>query len=65
MAMYRAKVKCFIGNAMRQADEVFEYNGPTNTNLELVKGTASKDAEPNDAEAPKEKSTRAKTLHKA
>lgn len=65
MAMYRAKVKCFVGNSIRLADEVFEYNGPTNTNLELVKGTASKDAETNDAEAPKEKSTRAKSLHKA
>jgi len=65
MAMYRAKVKCFVANAIRAADEVFEYNGPTNTNLELVKGTASKDVEPVVAEAPKEKNTRAKSLHKA
>jgi len=65
MAMYRAKTKCFVANAMRVADEVFEYNGPTNTNLELVEGKASDGVKNHEVETPKEKGTRAKTLHKA
>jgi hypothetical protein len=65
MAMFRAKVKCFVGDALRQPDEVFEYNGPNNTNIELVKSAASEAEETNVAEAPKEKSSRAKASHKA
>lgn len=38
MAFYRAIVKCYVGNTLRLADEEFEYNGPENTNLELVSG---------------------------
>lgn len=43
MALYRATVKCFVGNALREEGEEFEYNGPKNTNLELVSGPAEED----------------------
>ena len=39
MPIYRAKVKCFVGQSMREADEEFEYNGEINSNIELVGGT--------------------------
>ena len=39
MPIYRAKVKCFVGQSMREADEEFEYNGAFNSNIELVGGT--------------------------
>ena len=38
MAQVRAKVICFVDNGMRQAGDVFEYDGPKNTNLEYLKG---------------------------
>ena len=39
MPIYRAKVKCFVGDSLREADEEFEYNGEFNSNIELVGGT--------------------------
>ena len=39
MPIYRAKVKCFVGQSLREADEEFEYNGEFNSNIELVGGT--------------------------
>ena len=39
MPIYKAKVKCFVGESLREADEEFEYNGEFNSNLELVGGT--------------------------
>ena len=39
MPIYRAKVKCFVGESLREADEEFEYNGEFNSNIELVGGT--------------------------
>tara|TARA_R100001443_G_scaffold92991_1_gene99642 strand:- start:324 stop:569 length:246 start_codon:yes stop_codon:yes gene_type:complete len=39
MPIYRAKVKCFVGQSMREADEEFEYNGEPNTNIEIVGGS--------------------------
>ena len=36
MPIYRAKIKCFVGQSMREADEEFEYNGEFNSNIELV-----------------------------
>ena len=39
MPIYRAKVKCFVDQSMREADEEFEYNGEFNSNIELVGGT--------------------------
>ena len=39
MPIYRAKIKCFVGQSMREADEEFEYNGEFNSNIELVGGT--------------------------
>ena len=41
MPIYRAKIKCFVGQSMREADEEFEYNGEFNSNIELVGGTES------------------------
>ena len=39
MPIYKAKVKCFVGQSMREANEEFEYNGEFNSNIELVGGT--------------------------
>ena len=39
MPIYKAKVKCFVGQSMREADEEFEYNGEFNSNIELDGGT--------------------------
>jgi hypothetical protein len=36
MPKYRAKVKCFVDNGLREVGDVFEYNGPQNKNLERV-----------------------------
>ena len=38
MPIYRAKVKCFVGQSMREPDEEFEYNGEFNSNIELIGG---------------------------
>ena len=38
MAQVRAKTLCFVDNGMRPAGDVFEYDGPKNTNLEFLKG---------------------------
>ena len=39
MPIYRAKIKCFVDQSMREAGEEFEYNGESNSNIELVGGT--------------------------
>ena len=39
MPIYKAKVKCFVCQSMREADEEFEYNGEPNTNIEIVGGS--------------------------
>jgi hypothetical protein len=44
MPMYRAKVTCFVDNGIRNEGDVFEYNGPPNSNLERADGK-SDDAE--------------------
>ena len=36
MPIYKAKIKCFVGQTLREADEEFEYNGEFNSNIELV-----------------------------
>ena len=38
MPIYRAKIKCFVGQSLREADEEFEYNGEYCKHLELVSG---------------------------
>ena len=38
MPIYRAKIKCFVGQSMREADEEFEYNGEYCKHLELISG---------------------------
>ena len=38
MPIYRAKIKCFVGQSMREVDEEFEYNGEYCKHLELVSG---------------------------
>lgn len=47
MAQVKAKVVCFIDNGLRQAGDVFEYNGPFNGNLEYLdnKATIAKPSE--------------------
>ena len=36
MAQVKAKIVCFIDNALRQEGDVFEYNGVPNSNVVLV-----------------------------
>ena len=38
MPIYRAKIKCFVDQSMREAGDEFEYNGEPNSNIELVGG---------------------------
>ena len=38
MPIYRAKIKCFVGQSLRQVDEEFEYNGKYCKHLELISG---------------------------
>lgn len=45
MPLYRAKVKCFVDNSMRDEGAVFNYEGPLNTNLELVDKAKAQDAQ--------------------
>lgn len=45
MPHVRAKVVCFIDNHLRQEGDVFEYNGPPNSNVEPI-GSAPAEAEP-------------------
>ena len=51
MPIYKAKVKCFVGQSMREANEEFEYNGEPNTNIELVGGFNVADSKVIDYEA--------------
>ena len=39
MPQFRAIRLCQVDNTLRQEDEVFEYNGPYNGNLEPVDGS--------------------------
>ena len=39
MAKVKAKVTCFIDNSLRNEGDEFEYNGPKNTNVEILDGT--------------------------
>lgn len=38
MAKVRAIRDCFVDNGFRKEDDVFEYKGPKNTNLEYLEG---------------------------
>ena len=38
MPIYRAKIKCFVDQSMREVGEEFEYNGEYCKHLELVSG---------------------------
>ena len=40
MPIYKAKIKCFVGQSLRQVDEEFEYNGEYCKHLELISGQA-------------------------
>ena len=35
----RALKKCFVDNALREEGDVFNYNGPRNTNVEPINGS--------------------------
>ena len=39
MPIYKAKIKCFVDNSLREAGEEFEYNGDLCKHLELVGGS--------------------------
>ena len=39
MPIYKAKIKCFVGQSIREAGEEFEYNGEFCKHLELISGT--------------------------
>ena len=39
MPIYKAKIKCFVGNTLREPNEEFEYNGPFCKHIELVGGS--------------------------
>tara|TARA_B100001057_G_scaffold88989_1_gene85179 strand:+ start:466 stop:759 length:294 start_codon:yes stop_codon:yes gene_type:complete len=39
MPIYKAKIKCFVGQSLREANEEFEYNGEFCKHLELVSGS--------------------------
>ena len=71
MPIYRAKVKCFVGQSMREPDEEFEYNGEFNSNIELVGGTepdlpvASNTAVPSEKVKPTTKSIDYESMTKA
>ena len=54
MPIYKAKVKCFVGQSMREADEEFEYNGEFNSNIELVGGTEPDLPVPSNTTVPSE-----------
>ena len=41
MPIYKAKIKCFVGNSLRDADEEFEYNGEPCSHIKLISGTES------------------------
>ena len=38
MPIYRAKIKCFVGQSIREPGEEFEYNGESCKHLELISG---------------------------
>ena len=39
MPIYKAKIKCFVDNSIREAGDEFEYNGPFCKHIELVSGS--------------------------
>jgi len=41
MPIYKAKIKCFVGNSLRDIDEEFEYNGEACKHIELISGSES------------------------
>ena len=50
MAQVRAKTLCFVENGLRREGDVFDYNGPKNTNLEYLKGAPVDDEVPEQVE---------------
>jgi len=54
MPIYRAKIKCFVDQSMREAGDEFEYNGESNSNIELVGGTESDLPVPSNTTVPSE-----------
>ena len=38
MPIYKAKIKCFVGQSLREVDEEFDYNGEYCKHLELISG---------------------------
>ncbi|WP_375650694.1 hypothetical protein [Bartonella sp. OT172YNZD] len=46
MPIYKVKTTCFVGKVVRHKGESFEYNGPQNDHLELVKESATTHSPP-------------------
>lgn len=55
MPRMRAKVQCFVGEGLREKGDEFDYNGPENSNLELVKKPKRKEAPVENGDDPFEK----------
>ena len=62
MPIYRAKLKCFVGDSLREADEEFEYNGKPCKHLELISGS---EPQPPVAPAPKVNAANLELMTKA
>ena len=62
MPIYRAKIKCFVGDGLREADEEFEYNGKPCKHLELISGS---EPQPPVAPAPKVNAVNLELMTKA
>ena len=41
MPIYKAKIKCFVGNSLREADEEVEYYGEPCRHIKLISGAES------------------------
>ena len=54
MPIYRAKIKCFVGQSLRQAGEEFEHNGEFSKHIELVGETKSDLPVPSNTTVPSE-----------
>ena len=65
MPMVRAKTLCYVDSTIRKPGEEFAYNGPENTNLEVI-GSGSEDDEVNEkAPSNRSRSPSAKTSKEA
>ena len=57
MPIYKAKIKCFVDNSIREPDEEFEYYGPFCKHIELVSGSEPELPVPSNTTLDSEKDT--------